>query len=228
MTTQNGKMYCKTIEIGGFAPAFKGMRNPKNSWDKSDSRHLTGSLEGEDDYYADYEYKYILGEKDLKLAQTLISAGTEHCKFLRMIQVWVDINLPRYVWSEFDTYHYNTKNSCSTMHKLFVKGNVITLDDFYYETVFEEISIANTIVDLNALQKEYFRESNQLEKNKLLASAKRILNEGFLQLRTVNTNYAEIRNIYKQRLHHRLKSEWQDTFCVWVQSLPYFEELINI
>jgi len=114
------------------------------------------------------------------------------------------------------------------MHKLFVKNNIITLDDFYYETRFEEESIAYTIVDLNALQKVYFEETNQLEKNKILASAKRILNEGFLQLRTVNTNYAEIRSIYKQRLHHRLKSEWQDTFCKWVESLPYFNELINI
>ena len=112
------------------------------------------------------------------------------------------------------------------MHKLFVKGNEITLDDFYFENDFEEESIAKTIKDLNILQDKYFEETLQLEKNKILASAKRILNEGFLQLRTVNTNYAEIRNIYFQRRHHRLKSEWQDTFCKWVESLPYAKELI--
>jgi len=215
MRTETGKMYCETLEIGGFVPSMKGMRNPKNSWNRMDS-------------FYNINHEFILGENDLKLAQILLKAGTEHCKFMRTIQVWVDINFPRYVWSEFDTYHYNTKNSCSTMHKLFVKNNIITLDDFYYETRFEEESIAYTIVDLNALQKVYFEETNQLEKNKILASAKRILNEGFLQLRTVNTNYAEIRSIYKQRLHHRLKSEWQDTFCKWVENLPYFNELINI
>ena len=221
MKVESGKMYVETLEIAGFEPAFKGMRNPKNSWGKSDSYCEFGE-EGSD------QLVYILGEKDLILAQTLISAGTEHCKFLRMIQVWVDINFPRYVWSEFDTYHYNTKNSCSTMHKLFVKGNVISLADFYYENLFEEESIEKTIADLNVLQDMYFAQSNQLEKNKLLASAKRILNEGFLQLRTVNTNYAEIRSIYNQRKNHRLKSEWQDTFCKWCEQLPYFEELILI
>ena len=214
MKVNNGKMYCNTLEIAGFLPALKGMRNPKNSWTKGDSCLIDNNP--------------VIGENDLKLAQILIKAGAEHCKFLRMIQVWVDIKFPRYIWSEFDTYHYNTKNSCSTMHKLFVKGNIITLDDFYYETRFEEASIANTIIDLYTLQKAYFEESNQLEKNKILASAKRILNEGFLQLRTVNTNYAEIRNMYNQRKNHRLKSEWQDTFCIWCESLPYANELILI
>ena len=99
MTTQNGRMYCKTMEIGGFYPSLKGMRNPKNSWNKMDSYNC--------------DLGFILGKNDLKLAQTLISAGQEHCKFLRSIQVWVDINFPRYIWSEFDTYHYNVKNSCN-------------------------------------------------------------------------------------------------------------------
>jgi len=206
-------IYCETLEIAGFYPAIKGMRNPKNSWSKSDSKF-------------DKDKIYI-GEADLKLAKTLIKAGSEHCKFMRMIQVWVDINFPRYFWSEFDTYHYNTKNSCSTMHKLFEKDKIFTLNDFYLETEFEKISINNTILTLNTLQKMYFEEINQLEKNNILASAKRLLPEGFLQLRTINTNYAEIRNIYHQRKNHRLKSEWQNTFCKWIESLPFSKELIT-
>ena len=221
MRIENGKMYIGTLEIAGLQPAFKGMRNPKNSWTKSDSKLQYNQCD-----FSAFSRKYILGEKDLILAQTLIKAGTEHCKFLRMIQVWADFNLPRYIWSEFDTYHYNVKNSCSTMHKLFVKGNEITLNDFYYISSFEEESISHTILDLNALQCAYFEEESQLGKNDILAAAKRILPEGFLQLRTVNTNYAEIRNMYNQRKHHRLKSEWQDTFCKWCESLPYFYQLI--
>lgn len=204
-------MNIKTIEIAGFEASMRGMRNPMNSWHLNDSNMQDG--------------KYIIGEKDLDLAQRLILAGQEHCKFLRQIQVWVDIDMPRYFWSEFDTYHFNTKNSCSTMHKLLNKKTPITTDLFVICP--EDMDIAEILVKrLNEIREIWINSNIQKEKEHCLLRAKRLLMEGFLQLRTVNTNYAEIRSMYFQRRKHRLKEEWQDVFCTWVESLPYAKELI--
>ncbi len=212
-------MEIKNTEIYGFKAAFRGMRNPMDSWAKSDS-------------YYDNEInhnQYIIGNNDMNLAQTLIKSGSEHCKFLRMIHVSADFDMPRYFWSEFDTYHYNTKNSCSTMHKLLNNNNPITLDMF--ETCDEDAYLWNEIIvrleefrlDYKELQKT---TKNKEEMDRLLLRAKRLLPEGMLQLRTIDTNYAELRNMYFQRRNHRLKEEWIDTFCKWVESLPYADELI--
>jgi hypothetical protein len=146
-------------------------------------------------------------------------------KFLRMIQVWCDITMPRYWWQEFDTYSYNTKNSCSTMHKLFNKDKLINKDIFEYDPKDEE-EIEHIISVLNKLRGEYFSTIVQTEKDKILKRTKTLLPEGYLQLRTVNTNYAELRNIYFQRRNHRLKLEWQDTFCEFIKTSPYANELI--
>lgn len=216
---RNINMEIKNTEIYGFKAAFRGMRNPMDSWAKSDS-------------YYDNEInhnQYIIGNNDMNLAQTLIKSGSEHCKFLRMIHVSADFDMPRYFWSEFDTYHYNTKNSCSTMHKLLNNNNPITLDMF--ETCDEDAYLWNEIIvkleefrlDYKELQKT---TKNKEEMDRLLLRAKRLLPEGMLQLRTVDTNYAELRNMYFQRRNHRLKEEWIDTFCKWVESLPYADELI--
>ena len=190
-----------------------------DSWAKSDS-------------YYDNEInhnQYIIGNNDMNLAQTLIKSGSEHCKFLRMIHVSADFDMPRYFWSEFDTYHYNTKNSCSTMHKLLNNNNPITLDMF--ETCDEDAYLWNEIIvrleefrlDYKELQKT---TKNKEEMDRLLLRAKRLLPEGMLQLRTIDTNYAELRNMYFQRRNHRLKEEWINTFCKWVENLPYADELI--
>jgi hypothetical protein len=212
-------MEIKNTEIYGFKAAFRGMRNPMDSWAKSDS-------------YYDNEInhnQYIIGNNDMNLAQTLIKSGSEHCKFLRMIHVSADFDMPRYFWSEFDTYHYNTKNSCSTMHKLLNNNNPITLDMF--ETCDEDAYLWNEIIvrleefrlDYKELQKT---TKNKEEMDRLLLRAKRLLPEGMLQLRTIDTNYAELRNMYFQRRNHRLKEEWINTFCKWVENLPYADELI--
>lgn len=212
-------MEIKNTEIYGFKAAFRGMRNPMDSWVKSDS-------------YYDNEInhnQYIIGNNDMNLAQTLIKSGSEHCKFLRMIHVSADFDMPRYFWSEFDTYHYNTKNSCSTMHKLLNNNNPITLDMF--ETCDEDAYLWNKIIvrleefrlDYKELQKT---TKNKEEMDRLLLRAKRLLPEGMLQLRTIDTNYAELRNMYFQRRNHRLKEEWINTFCKWVENLPYADELI--
>jgi hypothetical protein len=210
----------KTLEIAGLESAIKGMRNPMNSWDNSDSRIGYGSYFGGVDGVG-----FILGELDLKLAQKLILAGSEHGKFLRQIQVWVDMDMTRYWWSEMDTYHYNTKNSCSTMHKLLNKQNPIVLEMFEYCNEDKELLLI--IIDrLNEIREQFINANSQKSKDYLLLRAKRLLPEGFLQLRTVNTNYSELRNVYFQRRKHRLKEEWIDTFCKWVESLPYSKELI--
>ena len=171
----------------------------------------------------------IIGPNDLDLARRLNDGGAPHDKFLRQIHVQADIDMPRYWWSEADTYHFNTKNSCSTMHKLLNRNTPITLDMFV--TCEEDLDIAQIVVErLEQLRQEYkdvqSTTKDNEKMNKLLLRAKRLLMEGFLQMRTWDTNYAEIRSMYFQRKHHRLEEEWVDTFCKWVESLPYSKELI--
>lgn len=213
-------MNIKTIEVSGFQGAFKGMRNPMNSWSKSDSGYENLPLN---------KYQYVLGENDLGLTQRLINGGSEHCKFRRMIQVWADFDMPRYWWSEFDTYKIGTSaNSCSTMHRLLNNKQPITKDLFVGHPLIDDI-MDSIIERLEEFRRMYMGEVEMIEgftKNDLLVAAKRLLPEGFLQLRTVNLNYETIANIYHQRKHHRLKEEWIEVFCSWVESLPYAQELI--
>lgn len=217
-------MKITTLEVAGFAPALHGMRNPMNSWDKSDSRNdgvwFTNGLA--DDSIA---CTTLIGENDMSLAKRLASAGGEHRKYLRQIQVWADFDMPRYWWSEMDTYHFNTKNSCSTMHKLM--ETTLTPEALAY--CYEDIDILNAVLKRLATIQKIYQEAkvngDSEMMNRCLLRGKRLLPDGFLQMRTVNTNYEEIANIYHQRKHHRLKEEWIETFCAWAESLPYFREL---
>ena len=237
------KMKFENTDVFGFEAAIRGMRNPKNSWQKSDSckgerisvrpRYYCEQVEMNPDCsHCEKEiFKYLpegftIGPNDLRLMQTLIRGGGEHRKFMRMIHVQVDVTMPRYFWSELDTYHFGTKNSCSTMHKLLNTDTPITPDLFVYCE--EDLPLLTIIITkLEGLRIQYRSgEFTQKEKDKLLLRAKRILPEGFLQKRTWDTNYEEIRNIYHQRKHHKLKEEWQGAFCSWVECLPYFDELI--
>jgi hypothetical protein len=188
-------MKIENTEVYGIKPAIRGMRNPLNSWDKSDS-------------FGDEPYGFYLGENDKILSQKLTKAGAEHSKFLRQIQVWVDLSLPRYIWSEFDTYRFNTKNSCSTMHTLMRKE--LTNEDFEYR-------IPQDYID--TLNKEINIKGN-------IGYIKNLLPEGFIQKRTVNTNYAELLNMYNQRKFHKLP-QWHE-ICEWILKLPYFVDLTNI
>ena len=208
-------MKITNTEVYGFAASLRGMRNPMNSW------HLQDSVP----YYCMPDILWdatLIGERDLDLAKRLIKAGNEHCKFLRQIQVWADFEMPLYWWSEFDTYKFNTKNSCSTMHKLFNAKKEITLDDFVYSK--EDINTLNFIInELNSLRKRYLETKDF----NYVIRGKRLLPTSFKQKRTVNTNYAELMNIYNQRKNHRLKEEWQDVFCKWCEELPYFKEFLE-
>lgn len=416
-------MKITNTEVYGIKHAMRGMRNPKNSWHLNDSKLEDGN--------------FILGDNDKKLAQSLIIAGGEHSKFMRQIQVWMDVDMPRYFWQEFDTYKFNSKNSCSTMHKMMseeININMFCVDDdiknilsnenrklyseigdFYCELkqgekevfkdftvngivyevsntgkffskekivfdsigrerkferkqlkisnqgggyyglrlggrkggiylahriiaelfvenkkglnivnhkdgkkfncsvwnlewctskenndhavenglrreitpyksykayitnrkvsasdyfkiidmnksgvskhemaeifgvlpaqishllvyginekalLYEEVYIWEKLIqELNNIRDLYLESETAKEKNELIRKAKQLLPEGFLQLRTVNTNYAELRNIYHQRKNHKLKEEWVDTFCKWIESLPYAKELITL
>lgn len=224
---RGGYLFIGLIEVGGFKGAFHGMRNPMNSWRLEDTVVNHGTV--------------VVGKNDLNLAQRLINGGPEHRKFLRQINVTFDMNMPRYVWSEFDTYHYNTKNSTSTMHKLFNTDDTkeawvetvldkilstrgeLNLRNFFYHEEDEDI-LKTVIVRLEDLREKYFNCKPE-EKLHILRRAKQILPESWLQMRTVTTNYEELRNIYFQRKNHRLNIEW-GLFCRFVESLPYAQELI--
>lgn len=226
-------MEFSNTEVWGFKHALHGMRNPMNSWNKNDSYESYQWDEGKCGLPDDCDgnsNQFHIGNNDMELAQNLIKGGTEHSKFLRMIHVAVDVDMPRYWWSEADTYHFNTKNSCSTMHKLLNNINPITLDLFvicdedkdWWELTIDKLE--NMRQEFKKIQKTT-KDASQM--NRLLVRAKRMLPEGFLQMRTWDTNYAELRNMYFQRKDHRLKEEWQDVFCSWVESLPYAKELIT-
>ena len=201
-------MKITNTEVYGIKHAMRGMRNPYESHSKADTV-------GE-----------IIGVNDLELAQKLVLGGSEHSKFMRQIKVWADLDVTRYIWSELDTYHYNTKNSESTMHKLFRMDREIGIEDFYTEGMntidFNNLNL--TIFNLNEIRKDWINSGKKFEH---VRRAKRLLPETFLQKRTMDTNYAELRNIYFQRRHHRLKDEW-GVIIKWIESLPYAKELITL
>lgn len=205
-------MKFENTEVWGFRHALYGMRMPMQSWAKADSKYMHDPFRGD----------FKIGEADMNLAQRLISGGAEHAKFLRMIHVGVIVTAPRYVWSEIDTYHFNTKNSESTMHRLLADKNPLTRDNF--QLVDKELDLYDYEIDfINKLKLEY--QKPLADKKKLLRIAKAKLPEGFLQARMLDTNYAELRNMYFQRRNHRLP-EWNTDFVNWIKTLPYAEELI--
>lgn len=214
-------MKITNAQVFGLESAVRACRNPKNSWDKSDSLLDYDEVILDIDIKNDNDEGFILGQADKKLSQQLTRAGGEHCKHLRLIQVWFDMKAPRYLWQELDTYKHAEKVSCSTMHKLFDDLRKIELQDFSYDEKDKDI-LTVIIARLNELRCQYLVSKDK----ELLIRAKKILPEGFLQTRTVNTNYQQLLNIYNQRKGHRLL-EWKE-FCRFVEHLPYFLELTNL
>ena len=218
-------MKFENTEVWGFEHAFRGMRNPKESWNKSDSEWETHINYNKDEVYT----KFVIGKNDLKLAQTLIRAGSEHRKFMRQIFVSVDITAPLYWWKEFDTYKVATiSNSTSTMHKLAstpITMDFFEIDDFDYFVGQNENDIGHIweglIYDLEYLRKKY----NETKDKRYWKELIRLLPESWLQKRTITMNYENILNMYHQRKHHKL-TEWSESFCNWVKTLPYAEELV--
>lgn len=218
--------------VVGWEAAIRGMRNPLNSWDKSDSEFNKEPRNyfDENDMPCTDLRKFIIGENDLNLMQRLRSAGTDHRKFLRMIVVYVDITAPLYWWKEFDTYKVGTvANSCSTMHKIADKE--FTLDDFSHEHLTDVFSIDNATNPLNVIEHTIFclnfcRDLYIKTKDKRYWwQMIQILPSSYNQKRTVLLNYEVLNNIYKSRKNHKL-DEWSIGFMNWIRSLPYAKELI--
>lgn len=244
----------ENTKVMNFDGAIRGMRNPLNSWDMSDSAFCSDKFECEGCYLCADEYDgvvgndpYVLGANDLDLARRLIKAGSDHRKFLRQIFVSVDITAPLYWWKEFDTYKVATvANSCSTMHKIHAKP--IELSDFSYDDFdFDDSGLSlkdlfiNVVSDCESLRQgfltydkkardaEHFTEA---ERKHFRAVAKmywrgliQLLPESYNQKRTVTLSYETLRNIRGSRHNHKL-SEWSVGFMTWIESLPYSEELI--
>ena len=187
---------------------IQGLRNPMNSWDKSDSK------------YNDLD-EYKMGNNDKDLMKRLAMAGTDHRKFMRMMPVYVRITAPLYWWKEFDTYKVGTvANSCSTMHKIAAKE--FTVDDF---------STEHLISDSNAMMKTTCDLLNQYREKYLKTKDKKywlqmiqLLPSSYNQTRNVMLNYEVLANIYKSRKDHKL-DEWRD-FCKWIETIPYSELII--
>ena len=200
------------VEVVGFAAAIRGMRNPMNSWSKSDSCFCPNEpcCEG--------NCSMMIGPNDLDLMKRLRNAGTDHRKFMRMIAVYIDVTAPLYWWKEFDTYKVGTvENSCSTMHKIHEKE--FTLEDFSCEhlTPWNETVLANLIVELNANRDRYLQTKEKEDWWQMI----QLLPSSYNQKRTVLFNYEVLANMYKSRKDHKL-DEWRN-FCSWIKTLPYSE-----
>ena len=212
----------ENTEVVGWEAAVRGMRNPMNSWKKSDSeqKYYFDECEGADKGI----YRYTIGLNDFDLMTRLRNSGTDHRKFMRMIVVYLDITAPLYWWKEFDTYKVGTvTNSCSTMHKIADKE--FTIDDFSIEHLNDDRSaevsnlewFEHLITHLNRDRKRFIETKDKQYWWQLI----QLLPSSYNQRRTVMLNYEVLANIYKSRRNHKL-DEWH-TFCDWIESLPYSE-----
>jgi hypothetical protein len=240
----------ENYEVVGWEHAIRGMRNPKNSWERSDSdfgcrlkkgrdcvdwnRHDDGEVTmckecGWCDSLCDYtdphneHREFIIGPNDQKLMMNLAKGGPVHAKYRRFIDVYVDITAPLYWWKEFDTYKVGTAaNSCSTMHKIHDKE--FTLDDFSHEHLYFDSKemLEKIIKGLNAYREDFLREKNKDYWWQLI----QMLPSSYNQKRTVKLNYEVLTGIYTWRKDHKL-DEWRE-FCKWIESLPYSEIITGV
>ena len=207
----------QTLEIEGFQTALHGMRNPKNSWNKTDII-----------VDPDREAGVVIGKNDWKLALTLSSGGSVHGKYRRMIHATADITAPLYWWKEFDTYRIGVeKDSCSTMHTLHTRD--LTGDDFSHDHLFgtAENCLVDTINLINHYRRLYIKA---VEDREPLAKDYwwqmiQLLPSSFNQMRTVEMSYEALFNMWTYRQDHKL-DEWRD-FCLWIEQLPYHELIIG-
>ena len=237
----------ENAEVLGWEHAIRGMRNPKNSWAKSDSgrchkdlvRDCVTCVHHNSGYAACAAGGFDVGQNDFDLMTTLRNAGTDHRKFMRMITVYLDITAPLYWWKEFDTYKVGTvANSCSTMHKIAAKE--FTLDDFSHEhldtfrglTMYAPQEYHFSSLDLLKLQVDVLNQWRTRYLNALKTETEtglpakdiwwqmiQLLPSSYNQKRTVMLNYEVLANMYKSRRNHKL-DEWH-TLCDWIESLPY-------
>ena len=226
----------ENTEVVGWEHAIRGMRNPKNSWEKSDSflcREVEDgtcpedcSFRGKCPVYGTEDF-FVLGDNDYALMKNLRNAGTDHRKFMRMIIVYLDITAPLYWWKEFDTYKVGTvANSCSTMHKIHAKE--FTIEDFSCEHLkdscgeshdcFSPLDILYDVISmLNICREDYLKSKSKDDWWQMI----QLLPSSYNQRRTVMLNYEVLANMYKSRKNHKL-DEWR-TFCECIKTFPYSE-----
>lgn len=236
----------ENTEVLGWEHAIRGMRNPMNSWDKSDSKKcdVIYTLSNENHSYRCAGCKnedigrpncIVIGPEDHALMMKLCKTGTDHRKYMRMITVYMDVTAPLYWWKEFDTYKVGTvANSCSTMHKIHEKE--FCLDDFSHEhlrtdksdflnatqTPFSALNmLEDSIYILNRYRDKYIETKDKQYWWQMI----QLLPSSYNQKRTIMLNYEVLANIYKSRKNHKL-DEWVE-FCEWIKSLPYSELIIG-
>lgn len=192
----------ENVDVYGIEAAVRGARNPMNSWHLSDSN------------------AYEIGQNDLKLLKNLSKAGADHGKFMRMINVTLDITCHQVWWAEFDTYKIATvRNSCSKMHKIHAKP--FEVDDISHEGC-DQVEYAGTaLADVMAICERLRNDFNSTKEKKYWRALIELLPEGYNMRATVQLNYAVLKNMYHARKNHKL-DEWR-TFCQWIESLPYSE-----
>ena len=223
----------ENVEVMGWKAAIRGLRNPMDSWVKSDSC-FCGASECFDNDECDsecagYGQGFYVGEADLDLMNRLCNAGTDHRKFMRMITVYLDITAPLYWWKEFSTYKVGTvANSCSTMHKIHSKE--FTRDDFSHEHL-SCIDIGGGVGSPYSLLQQTIQMLNECRTLYLQTKDKeywwqmiQLLPSSYNQRRTVMLNYEVLANMYKSRKNHKL-DEWRE-FCKWIEGLPYSELIV--
>jgi len=229
-------------EVIGFDQAIRGMRNPMNSWDKSDSGICKGGDDGVGcsncaacDCEHTYDHSFQVGNNDHELMMKLVKGGPVHAKFRRMIAVYVDITAPLYWWKEFDTYKVGTvANSCSTMHKIHAKE--FTLDDFSHEHLLPDLIVKSNDIPipyrpLNLLYDTI--EALNVYREKFLETKEKdwwwqmiqLLPSSFNQKRTIMLNYEVLAGIYPMRKNHKL-DEWRE-LCQWIEGLPYSNLIVG-
>ena len=212
----------ENVEVFGWEASIRGLRSPMNSWEKSDS--CFNKRDSEAQFYSD------VGENDLALMKKLIKAGSDHSKFMRMINVTCDITAPLYWWKEFDTYKVGTvRNSCSTMHKIHSKEFTLddfSIDDFYFEDdkcgMYLSDMFKNVVADCEFLRKNFVETGDKRYWRGLI----QLLPSSYNQRATVQLNYAVLRNMYHSRKNHKLDC-WR-TFCEWIETLPYSELITEV
>ena len=233
-------MKFENTKVFNFEGALRGMRNPMNSWDRSDSYYKLSESENDSISWGYFisQYKinrgkdtFTIGENDMKLAQTLIKAGSEHRKFMRQIFVSVDITAPLYWWSEYDTYKIGTTaNSCSKMHKIHSKE--FCRNDFSFDELNKEslVFLDTIIAKLEELRLKYIETKDKQYWYAII----QLLPSSYNQKRTVTMTYENVFNMIHQRMNHKL-NEWsgkddssKPNFISWAKKLPYAEELLFI
>lgn len=206
----------ENLTVDGFEAALRGMRNPLNSWDKSDS-------------FVGQDGMFYVGENDLDLMKRLCKAGTEHRKFMRMMHISMDVVAPRYWWTEFDTYTFADRNSCSTMHK--IMEHPFTRSDFSFDHIhpLSEGYMDEVIDHLNTLRVIYLQgvDGDYEPKDKeIWYSLIALLPQSYMQRATISFNYETAANIIRQRSNHKLE-EWH-TFCDTLKAAPYMSEILGL